>query len=136
MKRFEPPGENDVARRFLSPDGMVVLVGRDARSNDVLTTQVASQRDFWMHVAGTSGSHVVVRNPEGLDALPRDTLRFAAALAAKHSKAKNAGKVAVHVARVSDVRKERGSPAGQVVLRRYRSVKAEPVAAEGARELD
>lgn len=135
MKRPEPPTEAEVARRFRSPDGMIVLVGRDARANDVLTTRIASQRDFWLHVAGTSGSHVVVRNPEGLEALPRDTLRFAAALAAKHSKARNAGRVDVHVALAKDVRKERGSPAGQVVLRRYKSVKAETAAAEGAEEL-
>ena len=34
------------------------------------------------HVAAESGSHVVVRNPANLDRLPRETLRFAASLAA------------------------------------------------------
>jgi predicted ribosome quality control (RQC) complex YloA/Tae2 family protein len=118
------PTTDDVARRFISPDGMEVLVGKSASDNDALTFRLASQRDFWLHVAGASGSHVVVRNPEGIESLPRETLRFAAALAARHSKAKSAGgKLTVHVARVKDVGKERGAPPGQVVLRRFRSVK-------------
>jgi predicted ribosome quality control (RQC) complex YloA/Tae2 family protein len=118
-----PVSEDDVARRFTSPDGMEVLVGRTAADNDLLTFQVASQRDFWLHVAGTPGSHVVVRNPEGLDTLPRDTLRFAARLAAVHSKSKSGGQVSVHVARVRDVKKPRGAPPGQVTLQRFRSVR-------------
>jgi predicted ribosome quality control (RQC) complex YloA/Tae2 family protein len=82
------PLEDRVARRFTSPDGMEILVGRTARDNDELTFRVASQRDFWLHVAGTSGSHVIVRNPEGLPSLPRETVRYAATLAARHSKAR------------------------------------------------
>lgn len=118
------PLEDEVARRFSSPDGMEVLVGRTARDNDALTFQIASQRDFWLHVAGCPGSHVIVRNPDGLSSLPRETLRFAAALAARHSKAKGAGQVSVHVAQVKDVSKTRGAPPGQVSLKRYRSVRA------------
>ena len=113
---------------------MEVLVGRTAADNDVLTFKIAAQRDFWMHVAGESGSHVVVRNPEGLGALPRDTLRFAAALAGYYSKARNAKKVTVHVARRKDVQKLRGQPPGQVMLKRFRSVKVAPRAPEEAPE--
>ena len=127
MIRPMAKGVEDVARSFDSPDGMEILVGRTASDNDVLTFKIAAQKDFWMHVAGESGSHVVIRNPDGLDTLPRDTLRFAAALAARYSKAKHAGKVAVHVARVKDVRKPHGLPAGKVTLFRYKSVKVEPL---------
>jgi predicted ribosome quality control (RQC) complex YloA/Tae2 family protein len=102
---------------------MEILVGRTAQDNDELTFRVASQRDFWLHVAGTSGSHVIVRNPEGLSSLPRETLRYAATLAAQHSKARAAGQVSVHVAQVKDVSKVKGAPPGQVSLRRYRSVR-------------
>lgn len=107
---------------------MEVLVGRSASDNDVLTFKIASQKDFWMHVAGESGSHVVVRNPQGLETLPRETLRFAAALAARYSKAKNAKRVTVHVALRKDVQKPRGLPAGKVVLKRFKSVKVSPIA--------
>lgn len=115
-----------VARRFVSPDGLTVLVGRTAEDNDVLTFKLGSPRDFWLHVAGESGSHVVVRNPENLDRLPRETERFAAALAAGYSKAKKGGRVAVHVARCEDVSKPRGLPPGKVVLDRFRSVQVAP----------
>lgn len=115
-----------VARRFVSPDGFVVLVGRTAGDNDVLTFKLASPKDFWLHVAAESGSHVVVRNPEGLAALPRETLRFAAALAAGYSRGRHGGKVAVHVAQCADVSKPRGWPPGQVSLAGHRTVRVVP----------
>ena len=115
-----------IARRFVAPDGMVVLVGRTAVDNDILTFKLASQKDFWLHVAGESGSHVVVRNPQGLPRLPRETIRFAAALAAGHSKARKGGQVAVHIARVSDVKKPRGMPTGKVTITRFESVRVRP----------
>jgi predicted ribosome quality control (RQC) complex YloA/Tae2 family protein len=115
-----------VARRFVSPDGMTVLVGRTAADNDVLSLRLGAPRDFWLHVAGESGSHVVVRNPQGLDRLPRDTERFAAALAARFSKARHGGRVAVHVTTCAEVSKTRGQPPGQVSLGRFRSIQVEP----------
>ena len=135
-RRSSPPGPSDpdtgiwqgktIARRFVAPDGTVVLVGRTARDNDLLTFKLASQNDFWFHVAGETGSHVVVRNPENVSRLPRDTLRFAAALAASHSKARHGGQVSVHYTRVRDVNKPRGLPAGKVTLSRYESVRVTP----------
>jgi len=111
-----------VARRLVSPDGLVVLVGRDARANDLLTFRLAAPGDFWLHVAGTSGSHVVVRNPENLAKLPLETARFAAALAVRYSRARAAGRVPVHLARRSDVAKDRRAPDGEVTLRRCKTV--------------
>ena len=64
--------------RVLEIDGFEVLVGKGDADNDALTFGVAEPRDFWMHVAGPAGSHVVVRNPDGLDALPRSVLIRAA----------------------------------------------------------
>jgi predicted ribosome quality control (RQC) complex YloA/Tae2 family protein len=117
-----------VARRFTSPDGLTVLVGRTAADNDVLSLHLGAPRDFWLHVAGDSGSHVVVRNPAGLDRLPRDSERFAAGLAARYSKARRGGRVAVHLTTCSEVSKPRGLPPGQVQLGRYRTLHATPAA--------
>ena len=85
-----------IARRFLSPDGFTVLVGKTAEENDLLSTKLTQPLDFWFHLAGDSGSHVLVRNPEHLDRLPKPTELYAAALAAGYSRARNAGRVAVH----------------------------------------
>ena len=140
MQRKEPsppPGPTDperglwagrtVARRFVSPDGWTVLVGKTAADNDVLTLKLGAPRDFWMHVAADSGSHVVIRNPAGLTTLPRATAQFAAGLAAGYSKARGGGRVAVHVAQCADVSKPRGFEPGKVLLARYKTVHAAPI---------
>lgn len=121
-----------VARCLESPDGLTILVGRSAADNDILSIKLASPKDFWLHVAGESGSHVVVRNPEGLDRLPKATEELAAALAAGYSKARQGGQVSVHLARCEDVRKPKGLPPGKVTLRRYRTLKARPRRLDGA----
>jgi predicted ribosome quality control (RQC) complex YloA/Tae2 family protein len=136
-----PPSDPDagihhgrqVARRFTSPDGMVVLVGLSAADNDVLTFKLAAANDFWLHVASQSGSHVVVRNPEGVSKLPRDTQRFAASLAARHSKGRAGGKVGVHLTRVRQVSKGQGRPlpAGKVVIGRYDTITGVPAETDG-----
>jgi len=115
-----------VARRFVSPDGMIVLVGRAAEDNDILSLRLGAPADFWLHVAAESGSHVVVRNPDRLERMPRETARFAASLAARYSKARNAGRVAVHLARCEDVHKPRGLPPGKVALARSSTVYGYP----------
>jgi len=99
-------------------------VGKADAENDALTFDMADPHDFWLHVAGPAGSHVVVRNPDKLAELPRPVLEAAASLAAWHSKARGSrGKVEVHVCRVSDVSKPRGFAPGEVQLRRWSSVK-------------
>jgi len=122
--------------RTVDVEGFTVLIGRGDVENDLLTFEVAEPDDVWMHVAGgTPGSHVVVRNPEHLDELPRSVILSAAALAARFSKARRARTVEVHVCRVSDVSKARGMPAGMVVLARWKRVRVAP-AADSAAEAD
>lgn len=135
-QRGAPPGPTDrdagiwqgraVARRFVSPDGFIVLVGKTAEDNDVLSLKLGAPRDFWLHVAADSGSHVVVRNPDGVAALPRDTVQFAAGLAAGYSKLRDGGRVAVHLCTCADVSKPRGLAPGKVQIERYRTVHATP----------
>lgn len=115
-----------VARRFVSADGFTVLVGKAAADNDDLSLHLGEPQDFWLHIASGSGSHVVVRNPERLERLPKATLEYAAGLAAYYSKARAGGRVAVHLARCADVSKPRGFEAGKVELRRHATVMARP----------
>lgn len=113
--------------RELEFEGFSILVGKGDADNDRLTFGVAAPRDFWLHVAGPAGSHVVVRNPLELEELPRAVLERAAQLAAWHSKARGArGKVEVHVCRVADVRKPNSFAPGQVLLKRWDAVKVYP----------
>lgn len=115
-----------VARRFESPDGFIVLVGKNASDNDILSLKLGRPQDFWLHIASGSGSHVVVLNPDKLERLPRATRQFAASLAARYSKARRGGRVAVHVTTCEEVSKPRGFPAGKVTLRRFETMQAAP----------
>jgi predicted ribosome quality control (RQC) complex YloA/Tae2 family protein len=112
--------------RTVEIDGFTVLVGKSDEDNDALTFEVAEPHDVWMHVAGYSGSHVVIRNPEQLPALPEPVLRRAAELAAWFSKGRAAKRVEVHVCRAGDVSKPRGLPAGKVLLARWTRLRVEP----------
>ena len=113
--------------RVVELEGFEILVGRGDAENDRLTFGLAEPRDFWLHVAGPAGSHVVVRNPDALEELPRPVLERAAELAAWHSKARGArGKVEVHACRVADVKKPRGFAPGEVLLKRWEAVRVYP----------
>ena len=113
-------GSKGRGHRALTIAGFEVLIGKGDRDNDALTFGVGQPLDLWLHVAGAPGSHVIVRNPDKLDELPREVVTRAAELAAYHSKARAArGKLDVHVCRVCDVRKRRGAPAGEVQLKRW-----------------
>jgi predicted ribosome quality control (RQC) complex YloA/Tae2 family protein len=119
----------------LEADGFTVLVGKSDRENDALTFGEAEPHDFWFHVAGPAGSHVVVRNPEKLSELPRAVKERAAALAAWHSKARDArGKVEVHLCQVADVSKPPSFAPGEVRLRRWTSVRVYPRPGEEGEE--
>jgi len=113
--------------RAVDVQGFEVLVGKGDAENDRLTFEVAEPHDLWLHVAGPAGSHVVVRNPEKLDELPREVIQRAAELAAWHSKARGSrGKVEVHLCRAADVSKPRGFAPGEVQLRKWTAVKVYP----------
>jgi predicted ribosome quality control (RQC) complex YloA/Tae2 family protein len=112
--------------RTLRIGGFEVLVGRGDEDNDHLTFDVAEPQDLWLHVAGgAAGSHVVVRNPEGVP-VPPEVVQGAAAAAAWYSKARAAARVEVHYCRAGDVSKPRGAPPGLVQLARWKSVKVKP----------
>lgn len=113
-------------RAFRSSDGFEILVGKDARANERLSLEIAEPLDFWLHAAGSEGSHVVVKNPERVAALPRRSLEEAAALAAYYSKSRGAPRATVHHTLASRVSKERGQPLGTVSLSRFGSVKVVP----------
>jgi predicted ribosome quality control (RQC) complex YloA/Tae2 family protein len=114
--------------RQIAFEGFAILIGKGDVENDRLTFDVAEPADLWLHVAGgTAGSHVVVRNPDGLPELPRAVVERAAELAAWYSKARAAGgKVEVHVCRAGDVSKPRGFAPGKVQLARWERVRVYP----------
>ncbi len=115
---------------YTLPGGHTVLVGRTDADNDCLSLRLARPDDWWFHVRGQPGSHVVLQSPEG--ARPgRETLRQAAAIAAYHSRAREGGVVPVSCTRARFVRKPRGAKPGTVEIRKEIVLKVRP--AEGPR---
>lgn len=125
LKRKDGKGQ---AFRSVMLDGFEVLIGKGDADNDVLTFKVGAPLDVWMHVASVPGSHVIIRNPDKLSELPREVLERAAQLAAWHSKARDGGKVEVHMCRVADVSKPRGFAPGKVLLRQFKGIRVYPKA--------
>ena len=123
-----------VGYRVFEVDGWEILVGKTARENDILSLKVGRPQDFWFHVAGMAGSHVVARHPDRPDRLPREVKQVAAGLAAYFSKAREGGRVSVHWTTCRHVSKRRGAPPGQVQLQRFEKVMAAPVNPESLQE--
>jgi predicted ribosome quality control (RQC) complex YloA/Tae2 family protein len=103
------------------------LVGRTDADNDYLSLQVARPDDWWFHVRGMPGGHVILQGPPGAEA-DRETLKRAAAIAAYHSKARNGGLVAVSCTRARYVSKPRNAKAGTVQIRKEIVLKVRPAA--------
>ena len=112
-------------RTYTLPGGWQVLVGRTDADNELLSFEVARPDDWWFHSRGMPGSHVILQGPPGADP-DRETLHRAAAIAAYHSKARDAGVVAVSGTRVRDVSKPRGAQAGTVQIRHEKVFKVRP----------
>ena len=111
-------------QEFTSPDGYKVLVGRNNRQNDELTLRTADDGDMWFHTKNIPGSHVIVRCNG--DELPDTTVRFAATLAALHSKAADSSSVPVDYTRVKYVKKPSGAKPGMVIYKTNRTVYVTP----------
>ncbi len=102
-----------------------MLAGRTETDNDRLSLRLARPEDWWFHVRGQSGSHVVLQGPPG--ARPdRVSLRAAAAVAAWHSKARGGGLVAVSCTQARFVTKPRGARPGTVQIRRETVLRVRP----------
>lgn len=109
--------------------GWTALAGRSAADNDTLSLKVAQSDDWWFHVRGMTGSHVILKGPPGEEP-DRQTLKRAAAIAAYHSKARGGGVVPVSATRARYVTKPRGSKTGTVEIRKEVVFKVRPEAGE------
>jgi predicted ribosome quality control (RQC) complex YloA/Tae2 family protein len=122
---------NDQVRllRYTLPGGWQVLVGRTDADNDQLSLHIAKPNDWWFHIRGMPGSHVLLLARPGDDP-ERATLKRAAAIAAYHSKARTAGLVAVSCTRARYVTKPRDAPPGMVQIRKEVVLKVRPEATQ------
>ncbi len=111
-------------KEYTSDEGYKILVGKNNRQNDYLTTVLAAKNDLWFHVKNIPGSHVIVmcRGGEVSDA----TVMRAAALAAANSKAAGSSQVPVDYTPVKFVKKPNGAKPGMVIYTTNKTVFVKP----------
>ena len=111
-------------REFRSSAGLRILVGRNNRQNDRLTTKDADKRDIWLHTQKIHGSHVILCT--GGAEPDEQSLMEAASLAAYFSQAQGSAKVPVDYTPVKFVKKPAGARPGMVVYTTYQTLLADP----------
>jgi predicted ribosome quality control (RQC) complex YloA/Tae2 family protein len=104
---------------FKSEKGLKIWVGKNAQANEKLTFSYAKGSDFWLHVDGMPGSHIILcveknqqPDPESID----DALHLAIA----YSKAKNEGAADVCVTQRKYVSRLGKSAAGKVQISKHK----------------
>lgn len=96
----------------LDYNGFTIYFGKDAKSNDYLTFNMADKEDIWLHSKGVPGSHVIIRVNQNLPT--DDVIKFAAELAKKNSKSSKEDNVTIVYCQKRFVKKEPGMNDGQV----------------------
>ena len=113
----QPPAQ---PLRFSSPQGFAIVVGRNARQNEIVTFKIANAADLWLHVRNVPGSHVVIRS--GGQPVNEETLQMAAQLAAYYSSVRGEKAVAVSVTERRFVTRVPNGHIGQVYIRNEETV--------------
>lgn len=111
--------------KFISSEGLEILVGKNNKENDYLTMKLAHSQDLWLHVKDIPGSHVIVKL-ESKNILPEQTLEEAAHLAAYYSKARNSSQVPVDFTKKKNVKKPSGSKPGMVIYEEHKTIFVTP----------
>jgi len=111
-----------------------ILIGRKAKENDLITTQIAKPADWWFHTRIYHGSHVLLRNFHKKEP-PAELISLCCSLAAWFSKARHSENVPVDYTQIRFVRKPRKSAPGFVTYTNQKTVFADPVDVSAAREM-
>nr|AHF25187.1 fibronectin-binding A domain-containing protein [uncultured bacterium Contig87] len=103
--------------RYISSDGIEILVGKNAAQNDRLTLG-AKPEEMWLHAKDMPGSHVIIRR-EG--EIPQETLKEAALLAAWYSKGQRSSLVPIDYTLRKYVKKPSGAAPGKVIYTHHKT---------------
>ena len=101
-------------------DGFTVLVGKNNKQNDYITTKLANKEDIWFHVKEFHGSHVVLSTENKVPS--SEILYKCANLAKEHSKAKQSSNVPVDYCYIKYVKKPSGSKPGMVIYSNNKTI--------------
>jgi len=113
-------------KKLKSTEGILMLLGKNARGNDQIVKKESSRGDIWLHAKDVAGSHVLIKTGGRKIADYPSTLREAAALAAWNSKARSEKKAEVLYTDVKHVSKPPHAKPGQVLVREFKVILVEP----------
>ncbi len=111
-----------ILEKYTATDGTEILVGKNNKQNDYLTSKLARRDEIWLHTKDIPGSHVVIRNAEPTEA----TILEAAQLAAYFSKARSSSSVPVDFTQIRHVKKPSGAKPGYVIYENQQTVYVTP----------
>ncbi|MBI1221408.1 MAG: DUF814 domain-containing protein [Bacteroidetes bacterium] len=106
--------------------GFKLLVGKQAKDNDILSLKIAKKDDLWLHARDVSGSHVIIRKQAGRN-FPDSVIEAAAGLALWFSKRRTEALAPVIYTEKKFIRKRKGDPAGAVVVEKENVWMASPL---------
>ena len=99
-----------------------IFVGKNNKQNDYIVSKLAAPEDFWFHVHGDFGSHILVKSKYKNDFLPDEILLKAATLAAQYSERRNDGKINVIYTKRKYLRKPPNSNLGYVTYKNEKEI--------------
>ena len=102
-------------------DGFQIYVGKNNIQNDYITHKLAGPNDIWFHTQKIHGSHVLLKNPDGLD-ITEDILFKCACLAKENSKANGSLNVSVDYCFARYVKKSPGNRPGMVIYTNFKTI--------------
>lgn len=110
--------------------GREIICGKNNTQNDFLSTKLAEKSDWWFHVKGGAGSHVIMRCGPDEDPDARDFTEAAQA-AAFFSDERASANVAVDYTLAKFVKKPSGSAPGHVIYTDYYTAYVNPAKPKG-----
>jgi predicted ribosome quality control (RQC) complex YloA/Tae2 family protein len=124
-----PKSDAHLVRKFESPSGRTVLVGRSGAGNDYIVRKKAGKGDLWFHAKDVPGAHVILPKTGKQPIITADK-EFAAGLAVHFSKASGKGKWEVIVADAGDLGRPKGAVPGQVTVNKYTTMLSQGLGAD------
>lgn len=110
-------------REYKTVAGLSIWVGQSSKDNDQLTFRFAKGSDWWLHVIGFAGSHVILREKKGLRP-DGESIKDAIQLAIFHSKAKEESSVEICLTQKKYVHRIGKNQPGKVQLSKHETIYA------------
>ncbi len=122
LRELNKSNDKSTILKLVSKDGAFIFIGRNSYQNEELFNKIARDEDYWFHVLGNSGAHVLLRLTNPKQAAANNLIEEAASLAAKFSKNKDNSKILVVYTKYKYVTKINRGKAGQVKYEREKTI--------------